>query len=154
DWTMYGTTVASQHAGKVIEVLGDAIRNAKFRAQDFQAERPLIMEEIQGVQLDPERAASAILFRNAFQRHPYARDSRGSPAGINGLNLEAVRAYFQKYYVPSSTPVVVGGDVAHPAVEKQVQAAFAADQPGANKPPYQLPAPETACEKPRREVLE
>src|SRR5262249_45550964 len=57
-------------------------------------------------------------------------------------------------YVPSSTTVVVVGDVSHTAVEKQVQAAFAADQPGANKPPYQLPAPETACEKPRREVLE
>src|SRR3954468_9032360 len=35
DWTMYGTTVASQHALHVIDVLGDALRHPRFQTSDF-----------------------------------------------------------------------------------------------------------------------
>src|SRR5207253_344118 len=102
DWTMYGTTVASQQATRVIDVLGDALRHPQFRAADFQAEKPLILEEIAESRVQPESAATGLLFHIAFQHHPYERDARGSPMVINHLSLDSLKAYFEKHYTPQN----------------------------------------------------
>src|SRR5262245_50712442 len=96
----------------------------------------------------------AVLFRLSFQRHPYGRDARGAPPVIQNMKVEGLRAYFQKFYVPSNMTVIVVGDVNPSVVERQVRMAFAADTPGPKKEPFQLAPPETACEKPRREVVD
>jgi zinc protease len=158
DWTMYGTTVASPHAMRVIEVLGDALRNAKLRPADYKVEQRALLDEIGEVLGDPERLAATALFRMAFQRHPYARDARGTPRVVQNLKLDALHAHFLKYYVPQNMTVVVVGDVTPTAVEQHVRKAFAADAaptaPAVRQEPYKLPEPETACQKPRRETLD
>jgi len=154
DWTMYGTTVASQHALHVIDVLGDALRHPRFQTSDFQAEKPLILEEVAEGRAEPEHVVTDVLFRQAFQHHPYARDARGSPTVINHLNLDSLKAYFGKYYTAPNTTVVVVGDVQSAAVERQVRTAFGAETPAASKPSLKLPDPEIACQSPRRQVLE
>src|SRR6266567_9563890 len=65
DWVMFGTTVASQYAGKALEVMGDAVRHPKFRPADLESERRVIAEEILAERLDPERVVLAHLFHMA-----------------------------------------------------------------------------------------
>lgn len=153
DWTQFGTTVASQHALKAIDVMGDTIRNPRFRSQDLQEERPLILEELALAKIDPEKLVATELFQLAYRKHPYGRDARGDESVINHLNLESVRAFYRKHYSPASITVVVVGDVPTEAIEKQVSRAFGADAAGPSKPPYELTPPETACQKPDRKVV-
>jgi zinc protease len=153
DWTMFGTSVASQHAGKVIELMGETVRGARFRLEDLLSERPLIVEEIGLIGASPDRLANALLFAMSFQRHPYQRDARGAPPVVQRVGVDALKAYYQKYYVPANMTVLVVGDVNPATVEKQVRRAFGGDSPGSKGAPFTLPAPETACESPRREVV-
>lgn len=155
DWTRFGCTVNGRYVGKVLEVIGDALRQPQFRPADFDAEKPLILEEINQMRLNPEAVAAADLYDMAFQEHPYKYDVRGTPAFVGSLKLEAVRAYYQKYYVPANMTVVVVGDVDRAGIERATRAAFQVDGPGA-KPapavPLKLPPDERACAKADRRV--
>lgn len=152
DWTRFSCTVSGRYVGKVLQVVADAVRKPQLRLEDWEAERPVIREEIEQTRLNPEALLSQGLFDLSFQKHPYRLDVRGTVPFINNLDIQQVRDYYRKHYVPSNMTVVVVGDVDPAGVERAARAAFAADQ-GARAPEVVLPPEEKACEKSERRVL-
>ena len=150
DWTKFGCTVAGRYVGKTLAVVGDALRKPRFRQEDFEAEKPVILEEIQQARSNPESGIAMVLYDLAFQKHPYKYDVRGTPEFLKSLDLKAVQEYYRKHYIPANMTVVVVGDVDAPGVERAVRTAFAADQPGPKADPTPLPPDERACETPER----
>jgi zinc protease len=153
DWTNFSCTVSGRYVGKVLSIIADALRKPRLRPEDFEAEKPIILEEINQVQISPEAAISAVLHALAFRNHPYKHDPRGTELLINNLDLKDVRAYYEKYYVPSNMTVVVVGDVDAAGVERVVRASFQADTAGAKTAPFKLPPDERACSRPDRKVV-
>lgn len=153
DWTRFGCTVAGRYVGKAIGVIGDALRKPRFRPEDWEAEKPLMLQEIEQARGNPEPAISTVLYDLAFQHHPYKYDVRGTPDFIKSVDLKAVQEYYRKYYVPANMTVVVVGDVDGAGVERATRAAFAADQPGQKPVPASVPPDERACAKPERRVV-
>lgn len=153
DYTRFGCTVAGRYVGKVISVVADALRNAEFRPQDFESEKSIILEEINQIRINPERSLSALLYEMAYQKHPYRHDVRGTPRFINQVDLAAVKAFYEKHYVPANMTVVVVGDVDTAGVERAVKSAFKADDPVPAASAAPLPEEEMACAEPQRRVL-
>jgi zinc protease len=153
DWTRFACTVNGRYVAKVLNVTAEALLKPQFRQEDLDAERPLVMEEISGVALDPQANLARALHHLAFKKHPYGLDVRGIPRVVDQLKIEEVEAFYRKHYLPSRMTVVVVGDVDPAGVERVVRAAFAADRPGPKPAPLALPPPERACEKPERLVL-
>jgi zinc protease len=151
DWTRLGCTVNGRYAGKVIGLVAEVLRKPQLRATDLEAEKPVILEEINAIRFNPEAEVSRKLFDLAFQKHPYKHDVRGTESFIRRLTLESVRGYFQKHYTPANMTVIVVGDVDQAGIERAVRAAFPPDPLG-TKPavPASLPPQETACEKAER----
>lgn len=150
DWTRFSCTVAGRYVGKVVSVMGDTVRNPKFRIEDFEAEKPVILEEINQVPLNPEAGIARALYQLAFKQHPYRFDVRGTPQFINKLDLENVRSFYKKHYVPSNMVVVVVGNADPAGVERAVRTAFQADQPAPKAAELHLAPDEVACAKPER----
>ncbi len=151
DWTRFACTVASRHVPQVIRAIGDILRRPAFRPQDWQSEKPVIRDEIAQMTQTPEAVVSALLHDLAYQKHPYKRDVRGTPARLERTDLAAVRAFFQRHYQPASMTVVVVGDVEPASVGRAVRAAFPGVSPGPPAPP--LPPAEQPCARAeRREV--
>jgi zinc protease len=164
DWTRFSCTLNGRYVGKVIPVIADALKKPLFRPADFEAEKPVIIEEIGQAALTPEGIVSQSLYGLAFKSHPYKYDVRGTAQFLEKLKPEALRAYYQKYYVPSNMTVVVVGDVDRAGVERVTRTAFQGDQPappaspagsGARRGsgPFTLPPDETACARSERRVL-
>lgn len=153
DWTRFACTVSGRYVGKVLQVVGDAVRNPRLRVEDWEAEKPVLREEIEQIRINPEAALQQILFQLAFQKHPYRLDVRGTPAFLNTLDVDAIRAYYRKHYVPSAMTVVVVGDVDPAGVERATRAAFQADK-GTKAPELTLPPAEEPCLKPERRLLQ
>lgn len=149
DWSRFSCTIAGRHVGKIISVVGDALRNPRLKLEDFQAEKPVILEEISQVPLNPQANIARALYQLAYANHPYKLDVRGTPELINKLDIEAVRTFYRKHYVPANMVVVVVGNVDPAGVERAVRAAFLADQPAA-KSTAAPPVDERACAKPQR----
>jgi zinc protease len=153
DWTRFSCTVSGRFVGKVLTVIADALRKPRLKIEDWEAEKPVVREELQQVQINPEAAMAQILFGLAFKKHPYRLDARGTDQVINSLDIQQVRTFFQKHYTPANMVVVVVGDVDPAGVEKITRAAFQADQPAAKTAAAQLPPEEVACEKAERRAL-
>jgi predicted Zn-dependent peptidase len=149
DWSRFSCTIAGRHVGKIVGVVGDALRNPRLKLEDFQAEKPVILEEINQVPLNPQANIARALYQLAYAEHPYKLDVRGTPELINKLDIEAVRTFYKKHYVPANMVVVVVGNVDPVGVERAVRTAFLADQPAA-KSTTPLPPNERACAKPQR----
>lgn len=152
DWTRLTCTVNGRYVGRVLQLVADTLRKPRFKQADLDAEKPLLVEEVGQIRVNPEAIVSSLLYDVAFQKHPYRYDVRGTPRFLQGVTLDAVRSYYQKYYVPGNMTVVVVGDVDAAGVERATRTAFHAEQPA---PPVQLPLTpdERACEKPERRTL-
>lgn len=150
DWTRFACTISGRHVGKVIAVVGDTLRNPRLREEDFRAEKPVILEEINQVPLNPQANIARALYQLAYQSHPYKLDVRGTAEVLNRLTIEDIRAYYKKHYIPANMVVVVVGNVDPAGVERAVRAAFQADQPAPKVAPAPLPPPERACSRPQR----
>jgi zinc protease len=142
DWVMFGTTVASQYAGRALDVLGDAVRHPKFRPEDIEIERRVIAEEAVAQHLDPERVVHNRLFRMAFPHHPYGSDILGTPETIVKLGRPAVQQFFADQYTPSNATLIISGDVDGAALIPHVRAAFGVDATPGNPVSAPLPAPD------------
>ncbi|MBM3458306.1 MAG: insulinase family protein, partial [Armatimonadetes bacterium] len=135
----------------IVQAMGEALRRPAFRTQDWQAEKPVLRDELAQMSQNPEAALAAILYDQAFQKHPYRRDVRGIPAGLDRVDLAAVRAFYEKYYRPANMTLVVVGNVDLESVDRAARAAFVG--PPAPAPPPPLPAPERACARAVRREL-
>jgi zinc protease len=60
---------------------------------------------------DVEGAASELLYKTAFIRHPYGRPTIGWMEDIQSLSPEDCTAFYRTYYAPNNATVVVVGDV-------------------------------------------
>lgn len=151
DWTTYAATVASRDAGRVIQLMGNALRTAAFRPEDYRLERGVVLDEIQQADADPERLITRLLFEQAFAHHPYRLDARGAAPVIARVDLAALRAWYERYYHPANMSVIVVGDIDPAAIARQVEAAFATTRPA--PPPEPLPPAEIAgAAASRREI--
>ncbi len=153
DWTSFSCTVAGRYAARLLPVMAEAIRKPKFRVEDWEAERPVMLDEINRISLRPDLLVTKLLYSLAFKRHPYRFDVRGEPRFLNRLDLKAVTEYFQKHYTPDRMTIVVVGDVDGPAIEKVVRAAFAADV-AKTKPADPLPPAEAPCATAERRAID
>jgi zinc protease len=142
DWVMFGTTVASQYAGKALEVLGDAVRHPKFRPADLESERRVIAEEIAAQRLEPDRVVTARLFRMAYPHHPYGHDVLGMPAEVSKINRAVVQQFFADQYTPSNATLVIVGDVDAATLAPRVKAEFGVEATPGNPVAQKLPAPD------------
>src|SRR4051794_34465112 len=46
DWTRFNCTLAGRYVGKALSVIGEALRKPQFRPEDFESEKPVILEEL------------------------------------------------------------------------------------------------------------
>lgn len=146
DWTQFAVTVASQHAGQALNLMGEALKNAQFREQDWLIERRVLMEEIRRFRGSPRASLTAALYELAFEEHPYRMDVRGTPRQVQTLQLQDLEAFYQLRYRPENMVVVIVGNVDTAAITAQAKSAFE-PKPAANPVKAPIPQPETPCAK-------
>ena len=77
--------------------------------------------------------------RGAFPGHPYGNnDILGEVADLKRPSLRAMRAYFERYYVPGNMALVLAGDLDPAQAWPRIEAEFGAWKPGADPSPPQF----------------
>jgi zinc protease len=74
---------------------------------------------------DPDRMIGQLMFKTAYQRHPYRLPVIGELQIFNQLRQEDVADYYRSRYVPNNLTFVVVGDVDASAVQDQLAKYFA-----------------------------
>ena len=138
DWARFSTTLPSKYLDKAMDVLSDAVMNARLDEDDLELERAVVWDEIASRESSPITAGLAILDATVFKTHPYRLPLEGTRESLSKISREDVYDYYKRFYVPANATLIVVGDVSN---ERVVQAAkkYLGDWKGASFPIGQVP---------------
>ena len=107
----YYLSLPSKNAIKAIALLARVFQKPRFNTRDLKDERPVVLNELQRDESDPERAldrqASRMLWGASWSR----KDIGGDSASLKAIDISRLQAAYAHYYVPNNAALVVTGDV-------------------------------------------
>ena len=96
-----------------VDVLGDMITSAQIRAEDVDAERNVVLEEIRMHYDTPDDLVHSAFSEAWFGAHPLGREVLGSIETITGMKRSQVHGYYRRKYAPRNIVVAAAGNFSH-----------------------------------------
>jgi zinc protease len=143
DWTTFRVAVATPFWTKALAILADTVQHPRFRLEDMEAERRVILNEIAAGRAEPLRVLMNSLYQHAMPDSPYRFPTTGTPEQVIDLKLGPLRDYFRKHYTPANSVLIVVGDVIPDQVFQQATTLFK-PATGDGRPQASAPAIEIA----------
>jgi predicted Zn-dependent peptidase len=125
EYTCFHARVLSHDLPLAVGVLGDMYTSSLLSADDVEAERQVILDEIAMHDDDPEELAGNLLAEQAYGATPLGRPIAGTADSVAAISAAQVRRHYRSQYRPERTVVAVAGNVDHATVVRQVRRAFA-----------------------------
>lgn len=111
DYTHFYITSAPQDFATLTPLHVDLVMNPSINDQDFERERPVILEEIRRSQSNPRRRTFYRSMELAFERLPYRRQVLGPATVIEQLSPQTMREFHQRWYQPHNVTAVAVGNL-------------------------------------------
>jgi zinc protease len=113
DFTNYHTTFTRDDLEKVIEIEADRFRNLKYSEENFRTEALAVKGEYLKNFSNPTSKAYERIRALAFKDHTYRHTTMGFVEDIDAMpeQLEYSRTFFDRWYRPEKTAVILVGDV-------------------------------------------
>lgn len=116
EYTCFHAKVLDRDLDVAGEVLGDMIAAATIAEPDVEAERQVVLEEI-NIHLDsPEDLVHSDLAAILLDDHPLAQEVLGTPASIREMTRQRVYEHYDRWYRPKNLTVAAAGNVSHAEV--------------------------------------
>ncbi len=106
--TFYHVTCLPEYLPQSFDVLADILRPT-LRADDFETEKKVIIEEIRMYLDNPMSVAYEAAKTAHFGDHPLGNSILGTVESINGLEAGQMRDYFARRYSPSNIVLAFAG---------------------------------------------
>ena len=131
----------ARYARQGLDVLGDVLLHPRFDAQDYLAERAVILEEITR-RADMRQVIWDLYDLTLWETHPLRHRVLGYTSVVEALPLEDVAAHYRRFVAPPACLLVVCGECDPTAVLDHAAglfADFAGDAPAYDPVPQELP---------------
>ena len=134
DCTCFHARVLERDCELAVDVLSDMVASSTITVDEYEAERPVVLEEIAMYEDDPGDVAQQGWAKRMFAQSPLADPILGTVETIAGMDRRTVLAHYRKHYVPSKIVVTAAGGVDHAQFVRYVKkhlgewaAAYSAD---------------------------
>ncbi|MGB5974146.1 MAG: pitrilysin family protein [Nodosilinea sp.] len=111
DYTKYYITTAPQDFVDLAALQVEMVMAPLLSDDDFERERPVILEEIRRSDDNPGRRTYARTMELMFDRLPYRRPVLGPTAVVEGLTPAQMRKFHSTWYKPQSMTAVAVGNL-------------------------------------------
>ena len=115
----------------------DILFNLKIDAEALEAEKEVVLEELNQQEDDPLQSATSLVYQKIFAGHPYARPIAGTRKSIAGLTAAQLGSFYRTFFTPSNSVLAVVGDFSLPDLKEKVARIFGS-LPGGEPPPGQI----------------
>jgi len=121
--TVYTDDIPANATDKYLKVQGERFRNPVFRI--FHTELEAVYEEKNRSLDNDGRKVNETLFSELFKNNNYGKQTTiGTIEHLKNPSLEAIRNYFNTYYVPNNMGVILSGDFDPDVMIKKIEANF------------------------------
>ncbi|MBG0815871.1 pitrilysin family protein [Planomonospora sp. ID82291] len=124
EYTCYYARVLDEDLRVAIDVLADVVTSSLITADDVEAERGVILEEIAMHDDDPSDVVHEQFSAEMYGDTPIGRPILGTVETINAIGRDRIDEYYRSRYLPACTVVSVAGNVTHEQVVELVAAAY------------------------------
>ncbi len=125
DWTYYYESLPADRFGLAVKLESDRMAHLVLREPQVKSEKEVVANERRyRVDDDVEGAASELLYKVAFTKHPYHWPTIGWMEDIQNFTPEDCAAFYKTYYAPNNATVVVVGDVSERAALTKLRDAY------------------------------
>ncbi len=122
DFTNYYTTFSKEDLETMLEVEADRFQNLDYSLEGFKTEARAILGEYNKNSANPFSKMEEVQRESAFTTHTYRHTTMGYIKDIEDMpnQFEYSKTFFQRWYRPAYTTVIVAGDVNPPEVLRLV----------------------------------
>ncbi len=117
--------VLDRHVGEAFDVMADMVFRPRFDADDLDAEREIVLEEIAMYDDDPQDKVFDVLGEAVFGAHPLGRAIIGRSEVVAGTPATGLAAFHAGRYVPGNVVIAAAGSIEHADVVALTRAAEA-----------------------------
>ncbi|GAA1153227.1 pitrilysin family protein [Nocardioides aquiterrae] len=125
EYTCFHARVLDEDLPLAVDVLGDMITASTLHAEDVEAERDVILDEIAMHDDDPDDVVHNLFAAQAWGDTPLGRPIAGTVGSIQALTRAQIQRFYRRHYRPENIVVAAAGNVDHAALVRQVKKAFA-----------------------------
>lgn len=96
-----------------IELLAEVVTEPAFRANELDAEREVIVEEILMSEDTPDDLVLTALYESLFPAHPLGRETLGTRDTVEAMSRDEVASFHGRWYRPANLVVAAAGALTH-----------------------------------------
>lgn len=120
----YGVTL-TEYLPKMMELVGDMLRNSTFEEEPLQKELGVILEEIDMYDDSPEDLVHELLQKNVWKDHALGYIISGEKSVVSGMTREQILDYMKLHYCGSNMVISIAGNFEESAVLEDLKQYFA-----------------------------
>ena len=124
----YFARVMDSHLPVAVDVIGDLLQSSKFDPHEIEKEKMVVIEEIHGLEDNPEDLVSELYTNLIWQPHPLSRPILGNAPSVSSFTRNHLVAYLEDRYRNDCIYVIAAGSVDHEALVDLVREQY--DFPG------------------------
>ena len=113
DLTAFYTTFSKEDLAQILAMEADRFETLKYTPENFKTETGAVLGEYNKNSSDPEEKLDEVLHDTAFDRHTYKHTTMGFLKDVQDMpnQYDYSLKFFDRYYRPEYTTIVVAGDV-------------------------------------------
>ncbi len=127
----YFVRVMDSHLPVAVDVIGDLLQSSRFDPHEIEKEKMVVIEEIHGLEDNPEDLVSELYANLIWQPHPLSRPILGDAPSVSSFTRSHLLEYLKDRYRNERIYVVAAGHVDHEALVALVRDQY--DFPGAGR---------------------
>jgi zinc protease len=136
DLTVYHTTFSKEDLDGVLAMEADRFQHLKYAEPEFKTESLAVLGEYNKNSASPFSKLNEVLHDTAYDKHTYKHTTMGFLKDIQDMpnQYEYSLKFFDRYYRPEYTTIIVVGDVKAKAVRAMVDKYWGEWKRGSYKP--------------------
>ena len=125
DWTYYYESLPADRLPLAIQLESDRMAHLVLREPQVASEKEVVANERRFVVDDSvEGTTNELLYKVAFEKHPYHSPTIGWMSDIVGFSPEDCAAFYKTFYAPNNALIVVVGDLKPRDVVTRIATAY------------------------------
>ncbi len=124
DHTCFWARLLDSDLPSGLGMIAEMLQRPAFRVAEIDAERQVVVEEINMSEDDPADTAFESFTAGVFDGHPLAAPVLGTRESIRGMTRDDIHGYWKRRYGVGSTVIAMAGSVTHGAAVDLVMELF------------------------------
>src|SRR5438105_8201769 len=113
EYTCFYSRVLDRDLPMAVEFLADMLQHSVIKAADLDAERKVILEEINMHEDTPDDLIHDLFTETLWAGHPLGRPVLGTVKSISEMKREQVLRFYRRHYRPANFVIAAAGNVEH-----------------------------------------